>query len=343
MDDKYFSENDIRPDLLKEKQHEAMLTDVGRLLTRYKEYVRVNCPACNSTNSFPKMEKYGFVYELCRDCGTIYMNPRPTAVILDWFYKKSENYEFWNKSIFPASEDVRRKKIFSPRVDRILEICEKFNINTYSLMEIGAAYGTFCSEMISRKIFNRVIGVEPTPELAKTCREKGITTIESTIENVKLDEQIGKFDVIVCFEVIEHLFSPKELIENSEKILNPGGLLFVSCPNSQGFDFIMLGALCDSIDHEHLNYFNPKSISSLMRSCGFDILEIQTPGVLDAELVRKKIIDGQYDISQQPFFKKVLIDDWDALGKGLQKYLSDACLSSHMWVVARKRNNNNEK
>ena len=337
MNNKNFTENDIRPVVLMDKQRIAMLMDIGRLLTRYKEFISINCPACGSSSFYKKLEKYGFTFVSCRDCETIYMNPRPTQDILEWFYKNSENYEYWNKYIFPASENIRRQKIFKPRVERILEICDKYNINTNSLMEIGAAFGTFCSEMILKNRFKHVIGVEPTPELAKTCRQKGITIIENTIENVVLDDQIGKFDVIVGFEVIEHLFSPKALLQNCEKMLNNNGLLVISCPNSQGFDFIVLGSLCDAIDHEHLNYFNTTSLALLIRSCGFEILEIQTPGMLDAELVRKKILNGEYDISQQHFLKKLLIDDWEKHGKGFQKYLSDSCLSSHLWMVARKK------
>ena len=54
----------------------------------------------------------------------------------------------------------------------------------------------------------RVVAVEPTPDLAKTCRAKGLEVIESRIEDAK---GLGVVDVIASFEVIEHLFDPSEL------------------------------------------------------------------------------------------------------------------------------------
>jgi len=85
-----------------------------------------------------------------------------------------------------------------------------------------------------------------------------------------------------------------------------------------------------------LMYFNPKSLKLLLENSGFEVLESLTPGKLDADLVRTKILEGEFDISQQPFLKKVLIDEWEKLGDKFQKFLADNGLSSNMWVVARK-------
>ena len=60
-------------------------------------------------------------------------------------------------------------------------------------------------------------------------------------------------------------------------MLLKNGLLIITCPNIKGFDITVLGALSDIIDHEHLNYFNPQSISCLLKDCGFEVLEILTP------------------------------------------------------------------
>ena len=39
-------------------------------------------------------------------------DPRPTEEILKICYSNSEVYQYWNRSIFPKSENVRREKIF---------------------------------------------------------------------------------------------------------------------------------------------------------------------------------------------------------------------------------------
>ena len=92
----------------------------------------------------------------------------------------------------------------------------------------------------------------------------------------------------------------------------------------------------DTFDHEHVNYFHPQSLSLLVERCGLETLDVQTPGQLDAELVRKQVTAGEFDILNQPFLTEVLVNRWDELGEKFQQFLADNCLSSHLWIDARK-------
>ena len=329
------TEEEIRPAGLMEKQKVAALTDVGRMLSRYEEFVYVSCPACGNNNSVAKFVKNGIKYVECESCETFYVNPRPTSDVLSWFYHGSPNYAYWNDVIFPASEGIRREKIFAPRVDRLLELCGKYKVEMHSLLEIGAGFGTFCSEVKSRQVFDRIVAVEPTPDLAQTCRERGIDVIEKPVEQVELDSK-DLFDVIANFEVIEHLFEPSVFVQSVVKLLKQGGLLLLACPNGKGFDIQTLGVMSDAVDHEHLNYFNPKSLGQLLEKAGLKVLESFTPGQLDADLVRNKVLAGEFDVSDQPFLQRVLVDEWERLGSSFQEFLIQQGLSSNMWVVARK-------
>jgi len=334
MSNHSFSESDIRADDLRKGQFTAMTIDIGRLLQHADKFVEVNCPACQKNDADLKFQKYAMKFVECKNCRTLYTNPRPTVNILENFYKDSQNYSFWNKHIFPASEKARREKIFVPRVDKTIELCKKYKVKNDTLLEIGAAFGTFCVEIKARNYFKRIVAVEPTPNLAKTCREKGLEVIEDVVENIAFSKE-EVFNVIVNFEVIEHIFSPVDFIENVKRILKKGGLLITTCPNGQGFDFKTLKEKCNSIDHEHLNYFNPSSLELLLNNSGFEVLESSTPGKLDAELVRRKILAGEFKVENDSFLYQVLIENWEEAGEAFQKFLSDAGLSSNMWTVAR--------
>jgi 2-polyprenyl-3-methyl-5-hydroxy-6-metoxy-1,4-benzoquinol methylase len=328
-------EEDIRPQDLMEGQRIAALTDLGRLLSRRSEFVAVDCPACAATERTPKYTKNGISYVECPRCRTFYVSPRPAPAVLDWFYRDSPNYAYWNKYIFPASEAARRQHIFRPRVDRLLEICSKYGVRTDALLEVGAGFGTFCSELNARGVFKRVVGVEPTPGLAATCRERGIEVIEKPVEHIDAG-QAGEFDVVASFEVIEHLFQPSEFIGHMHRLLRPGGVMMLTCPNGQGFDIETLGPLSTTVDHEHLNYFNPASLSDMLARAGMQVLESFTPGRLDAELVRNQALAGAYDLRAQPFLQRVLVDEWDQHGTAFQEFLVSRGLSSNLWIVARK-------
>ncbi|MBA7529110.1 Ubiquinone biosynthesis O-methyltransferase, mitochondrial [subsurface metagenome] len=330
-----FKESDIRPVSIVEGQQKYIEADRSRLLQHKDDFVLISCPACDSKKSAKALVKNELTYFRCSQCSTLYVNPRPTAAILEECYANSEVYAYWNEYMFPASDTVRREHIFKPRVKRLASICEKYGIENATLLEVGAAFGTFCEEAKSCDIFRRIIAVEPTPDLAETCRRKGLEVIERPIEQVEFEQ--GSIDVVASFEVLEHLFSPKEFLLSCSSLLSPGGILVISCPSSKGFEITVLQELADTIDHEHLNYFNPDSLSLLVANCGFDVLEVLTPGVLDADIVRNKILAGALDVSCNPFLQQVLIDDWKLAGDQFQQFLSDNLLSTHMWMVASKK------
>lgn len=329
------TENDIRPQRLMAAQAALYLSDVRRLLERQNEFVHVPCPACGSWVFEQAFEKYSLSYVTCSSCATMYVNPRPTPEILEAYYATSENYAYWNRFIFPASEKTRRQRVFRPRAKRLAEICRRHSVRTGVLLEVGAGFGTFCEELQRLKLFDRIIAVEPTPDLAETCRGRGLEVMEQPIEQISLEP--GSIDVIASFEVIEHLFSPHDFLQFCARLLPAGGLLVLTCPNVMGFDVRVLQASSSTIDTEHLNYFHPASLSQLLERCGFETIEVATPGKLDAELVRKRILSEEFDVGSQPFLKQVLVDEWERVGASFQRFLANNLLSSHMWIVGRKR------
>lgn len=83
----------------------------------------------------------------------------------------------------------------------------------------------------------------PIPEAFKTARIVGVDVAEEALaENSLLDERIvgdlesvslpdGVFDVVVCWDVLEHLRDPLAALRNIGAAVAPGGVLFVGCPN----------------------------------------------------------------------------------------------------------------
>jgi len=328
-------EEEIRPERLKLSQAPLLAEDIKWLISQRNKFVKVPCPACGSKKERELFRKLGLRYCICYGCQTIYVNPRPSPKVLEEYYATSKNYNFWNKYIFPASEKARRIKIFRPRAERLVELCRKYGSRREVLLEVGAGFGTFCEEIMGKRFFKRVIAIEPTPDLACTCKSKGIDVIALPVEQVKFGGI--KADVVASFEVIEHLFNASDFIKKCAGLISKGGLLILTCPNSKGFDLATLGKASESFDHEHLNYFHPESLSSCIREHGFDIIEVSTPGKLDAELVRKAALEGRIDLSDRPLLNYILIKHWNELGSDFQQFLVDNGLSSHMWIVGRKR------
>lgn len=330
------SESELCPEDLLKGQEAAFERDIARLHRRATEFVNVACPACGERSENEIFEKYGFSFVDCPTCRTLYMNPRPSEALMSDYYSNSENYRYWAEHIFPASEQSRREKIHKPWLKRVVDYCDRFGVSKGTLVEVGAGFGTFAQVATESGSFENVIAIEPTPEMASACRQRGVAVLERRVEDVSADEVAA--DVLVSFEVVEHLFAPKNFLERCQQFVLPGGLLVLSCPNGQGFDVSLLGAGSLAVDAEHVNLFNPDSLGMLVESNGFEVLEVSTPGRLDAELVRDVVLKGEFDVSTQPFLRRILIDEWERLGWPFQQFLASNGLSSHMWLAARRLN-----
>lgn len=335
-------EDDIRPDVLMKEFFTHYDADAAWLAARRETFVRTPCPACGEEAKALTYEKEGLHWVRCSGCGTVYVSPRPTQEVLAEFYARSASYRFQNEVLFPASEAARRKNIFQPRAEMLDALCERYGVEKGTrLVEVGPGFGLFLEEAAKLHRFSRIMAVEATPALAKTCQKRGFEVLETSVEQADLGEE--KADVVASFECLEHLFSPWEFLTGCFRLLRPGGLLVVTCPNGEGFDIVTLGERSNTVNHQHLNLFNTRSFPLLAEACGFEVVEVSTPGRLDAEIVRKAALTGRLDLSHQPFLQRVLVDDWEALGKGFQEYLVRAGLSSHMQLVARRPENGGKR
>jgi SAM-dependent methyltransferase len=93
----------------------------------------------------------------------------------------------------------------------------------------GVGYG---AEMIARAGASRVVGIDLAPEAIAAASERVGEMAEfqvGDVQDMPFDE--GSFDLVVCFEVLEHLEDPEPAITALKDVLREGGLLIVSSPN----------------------------------------------------------------------------------------------------------------
>lgn len=327
-------ESDIRPAELMKNKAWAVEADKRYLQDRRDEFIHVSCPACEGTESALWGEKDGFTYLECNHCGTLFTSPRPTETLLAEFYTQSQNYAIWNSSIFPATEPTRKERIFVPRAKRTIELCRQYGVEGGTILEIGAAFGTYCDAVRAEGFFERIVAVEPTPGLAQTCRDKGFITHEETVETLSFP--IASADVVAAFEVIEHLGNPATFVRRCAEFLRPGGLLICSCPSGTGLGTLALREKARTVDHEHLNYFNPASVALLLDRCGLKTLEVSTPGELDVDLLLNQLREEPSTTIHCPLVRHLLPHPSHEVQTMLQQLLKAANLSSHLWFVGQK-------
>ncbi|QOY85825.1 class I SAM-dependent methyltransferase [Paludibaculum fermentans] len=93
----------------------------------------------------------------------------------------------------------------------------------------GMGYGSF--EL--SKHAARVVGLDVSEEAVNSARERyqsaNLQFLTAPAQQIPLDDH--SFDLIVAFEVIEHLSDWEELLGQAKRLLAPGGQFIVSTPN----------------------------------------------------------------------------------------------------------------
>jgi len=327
---------DIRSPEFLDAQMSAYKRDIERLQRRMDEFVPVNCPACDLDDNTFRYEKYRCKFVECNSCATIYMSPRPSIDVMGEYYSNSENYAFWREYIFPKSEAARREKVCKPNLEKLIELAKAEGFENAHMMEVGPGFGTFAELALQGEFFGQVTVIEGNPDMVRACKERGLTVFHTPLENLDSDSQLNA-DVAVCFEVIEHIFDPLEFVTLVGKQLRAGGIFGFTCPNGKGFDTTILGADALSVDTEHVNLFNPKSIGALLDRAGFDVILTDTPGRLDVQLVERAIVDRDFDISGNEFAKQIVVNGTPEQKQNFQDFLANNMLAGNLRVFARKR------
>ena len=80
----------------------------------------------------------------------------------------------------------------------------------------------------------------------------------------------GSFDVAVMFDVIEHLFDPRAVLDATRRALAPDGVLVVTTPNFNALSRAALGVEWAVINPlEHTYYYTASTLRRMLESCGF--------------------------------------------------------------------------
>jgi SAM-dependent methyltransferase len=298
-----------------------------------------DCPGCGASHekSNRLYEKFGFPIVECSDCTTMYVNPRPAADQLDAFYRDSPSTEYWANTFFPSVAEARRELIFAPRARDVLAMTVAAIGTPHTVMDIGAGYGLFLTELRKLLPGADLRAVEPGKSLADRCRAKGLLTFEGFAEDAVNDAGWnGMADLVVSFEVIEHLPDPLSFVSTMRDLARPGGLVFLSGLCGDGFDIRTLGARSNAVSPpHHLTFLSQKGVRALLARAGLECLSFQTPGKLDVDIVRGAL-EADDTVVTNPKIRD-LVQGVDTNAKSaFQKNLVAECRSSHMWILARR-------
>ena len=324
-------ESEIRNASIHDQYLELVRLDAEKYFKNDTHRENLGCPVCDSVSSKNEFEKFGFFYATCEDCLTLYVNPRPKLDRLEEFYIRSESSRFWVEEFFKPVAEARREKIFRPRAQRVAEML--VDVSDPVVGDIGAGFGLFLEELKKVNQGIHSVAIEPSSEMAQICRTKNIEVIQCIIE--KAEGNDSRFDFLCSFELFEHLHDPKTMIEGAFRLLKPGGKFLLTTLNGLGFDILMMWKESKSVfPPHHLNLSNPDAVSALLRRVGFEVVQAETPGELDWDIIESNI--ERESFSADRFWTYLANCGSEQAKNDLQFWLRKHSLSSHMSIIARK-------
>ncbi|MCS7202788.1 MAG: class I SAM-dependent methyltransferase [Dictyoglomus sp.] len=154
-------------------------------------------------------------------------------------------------------------------------------INNAKVLEIGAGEGNTLIKLKELGLAKEVVGVDliQLPNSNQT-HPKIDKFIIGDIESIDLSFFEEYFDIIICADVLEHLYDPWRTIDKIIFCLRPKGFLIISLPNV-GHYSVLKRIIIDKnfkyeeqgiLDKTHLRFFCRKNIIDLFPNPNFKIL-----------------------------------------------------------------------
>jgi 2-polyprenyl-3-methyl-5-hydroxy-6-metoxy-1,4-benzoquinol methylase len=207
----------------------------------------------------------------CRNCGLVFINPRPNSSEISKYYPK-ERYYSLNKN---PLEDMKLKiyEIFYSKKEPVKELFLsplRFIVRSAKIkkngnfLDIGCGDGKFLRLMKGYGM--NCYGVEPNNP--KKIIEKRLRILNCELKKARFKK--GFFDVITLNHVLEHIDNPSETLKEIHRILKPDGTLIIATPNIGSWTAKIFGKHWVQLDTpRHLFLYSEKTLKKYAQKEGF--------------------------------------------------------------------------
>ena len=179
------------------------------------------------------------------------------------------------------------------RIKYVQDVINKKTLNKISILDLGCG-GGLVSEGLS-KLGANVTGIDFIREninVAKIHAKKNNLKINYKILNFENEKINSKFDVIIIFEVLEHLSNWKDFVKKIKLNLNPNGILIMSTINRNLLSKFLAIDLAENYlkwiptnTHTYNKFIKPKELENILMKNNFKNINFQG---LEYKLLKQK-------------------------------------------------------
>ena len=172
------------------------------------------------------------------------------------------------------------------------------------ILDIGCGEGHFL-RMISNKT-NNCIGLDLSPRAVKLGQEKGLDIRNELIQS-HAEIHSEKYDVVLAFQLFEHIEDIIGMFESALKAVKKGGKLIISVPNNSSLIFKLNKYHTLNIPPHHVLLWDEESLKSVAKLFNIKLISLGTEP--ETKFLKSEIY-------------KLKLENW--LGKGkVSKFIHD--------------------
>lgn len=236
----------------------------------------VSCEVCGSNDFAPsgtkkdkfQIEQKPFQIGSCRQCGFVYINPRPSISEIGKFYPEhyqwKEEKEEENPGFAARLEKAYRYHQLRSEIKRMQKYIWKYPAK---VLDIGCGTGDRLA--LLKKDGCEVYGVEFSDQALYAQKHFGLEVFRTLEEGVFPD---NSFDIVTMYNVLEHVHQPREVLKEIRRILKAGGVLVLEVPNNDCWQSKWFGSRWAAVDvPRDLYYYNTATLTRLLGDCGLQV------------------------------------------------------------------------
>lgn len=215
-------------------------------------------------------DRYGFPLSsaACTTCGLVFLDPRPTAVAYDAFYRDAYRplvSAFHGRTIDAVSVEEDQAG-YAAELVRLLEPYLAGR-GGGTILDVGGSTGVVAEALAAATGFAGTV-LDPAPAELERAAARGLDTATGTIESFEAGGE--RYDVVLLCQTLDHVVDAAGAVAKLRRVLADDGILFVDVVD---FRAAYLRAwdveAATKVDHPYA--FTEDTAEALLARAGLDV------------------------------------------------------------------------
>jgi 2-polyprenyl-3-methyl-5-hydroxy-6-metoxy-1,4-benzoquinol methylase len=153
--------------------------------------------------------------------------------------------------------------------------------SVHTFLDIGCGSGAFGRLLRMQRPDIELWAIEPDPSSARAAEAGFDRVVQGTFPNPQIPN--GKFDAVLCADVLEHMSEPESTLLACKEAMTPGSTLIASIPNVRNWRSVLWPLLFHGtwiytergiLDRTHLRFFTRQTMHTLFTDNGWSVVSV---------------------------------------------------------------------